>query len=126
MDVSLKRSKLFFMLCCLLTFLSVGTAQSQNANSGLIQGKVTTIDGGVAAYSTVKLSNGRSARVDKEGHYVFTALKSGSYIITVSFVGLPDQSKTLSVGEGESAVADFVLSANSKSMDEKMITDKKY
>lgn len=126
MDVSLKRSKLFFMLCCLLTFLSVGTAQSQNANSGLIQGKVTSIDGGVAAYSTVKLSNGRSARVDKEGHYVFTDLKPGKYVITVSFVGLPEQSKTLSVGEGESVVADFVLSADGKTLDEILIIGQKY
>lgn len=126
MYLSLKNSKSFSFLLCLLAFLFAGNVLAQKNNNNLIQGQVTTRDGSPAAYSTIKLSNGRSARVDKEGRYTFRDLNPGTYVVTVSFVGLPEQSQTLSVAVGETAVADFVLSADGKTLDEILIIGQKY
>lgn len=122
----LKSSKLFLGFLCFLATLFAGEVIAQKINNNIIRGQVTTSDRRPAAYSTVKLSNGRSVRVDKDGHYTFTDLQPGSYVITVSFVGLPQQSQTLSVQAGESAVADFVLSADGKTLDEILIIGQKY
>lgn len=126
MYLSLKNSKSCFFFLCLLAFLFAGNVQAQKNNNNLIQGQVTTRDGSPAAYSTIKLSNGRSARVDKEGRYTFRDLTPGTYVVTVSFVGLPEQSQTLSLAVGETAVADFVLSADGKTLDEILIIGQKY
>lgn len=123
---SMTNIKLFLVLVSLLTFLFPSDLLAQKTNSSIIQGQITTSDGTPAVYTTVKLSDGRNTRVDKEGRYIFTDIAPGSYQITVSFVGLPDQEQTLSVVADESAIVNFTLSADKQTLDEILIIGQKY
>ncbi|QQT27644.1 MULTISPECIES: TonB-dependent receptor [Sphingobacterium] len=124
---SLKNSKSLLLLFQILFFMICsGNINAQENRSGIITGRVSTTDGKSAAYSTVKLSGGRSISVDKDGRYTFENMEAGTYIITVSFVGLPEQSQTVQLADGEKKIADFVLSADGKTLDEILIIGQKY
>lgn len=110
---------LFFMICS-------EDINAQENRNGIITGRVSSKDGRSVAYSTVKLSDGRSKSVDKDGYYKFANIEDGTYIVTVSFVGLPEQSQTVQIEGGEKKIADFVLSADARTLDEILIIGQKY
>ncbi|MGJ1194691.1 TonB-dependent siderophore receptor [Sphingobacterium spiritivorum] len=124
---SLKNSKSLLLLFQILFFMICsGNINAQENRNGIITGRVSTTDGKSAAYSTVKLSGGRSISVDKDGRYTFENMEAGTYIITVSFVGLPEQSQSVQLADGEKKIADFILSADGKTLDEILIIGQKY
>ncbi|MCS3556576.1 MULTISPECIES: TonB-dependent siderophore receptor [unclassified Sphingobacterium] len=124
---SLKQSKTLIVLSYLLyVFVYTNDVMAQKVKGGFITGLVMTSDGRPATYSTVKISGNKSARVNKEGRYILEEVPEGMHTVTVSFVGLVDQSKTVTINAGESGAVDFVLSADGKTLDEILIIGQKY
>jgi iron complex outermembrane receptor protein len=114
----------FFIVTTL--FLLNQKAFSQLASAparGSIKGRVRTNDGKPAPYVNVYIvENNRKALSDEDGYFIFNNLKNGTYTLKTSFVGLQVQSQKVSVTEGETSTADFVLSENAAQLDEVSIS----
>lgn len=108
-----------FLFCC------TDTIYGQSAG-GTIKGSIQTSDGKPAEFSTVNLSGKGSIKVDKEGHYSFEKLERGTYTLTVSFVGLQAQTKTVTLNAAETLTADFILSVDAQALNEVLIVGEKY
>ncbi|SMD17753.1 TonB-dependent receptor [Pedobacter nyackensis] len=116
--------KYFYILllsCTLLIFGQKVSAQLASAvpARGSIKGKLRTSDGKPAAYVTIYIvENNKKAQSDEDGDFTFHNLKSGTYTLKTSFVGLQGQSQSVSVTEGETTTADFVLKQSSAKLNE--------
>lgn len=99
---------------------------TENILAGTIKGKVTTSDGQPAEFATVLLNDRSPMRVDKSGNYQFDNLATGSYIITVSFMGQESQKKTVELHEGETLTVDFALTKRARELNEVVIVGNKY
>jgi iron complex outermembrane receptor protein len=93
---------------------------------GTIKGKVTTSDGQPAEHATVRIKGKTAARVDKNGFFTFSGLEAGTYILSVTFTGQEPQERTVTLQAGETAVADFSLSASMQALNEILIVGDKY
>lgn len=90
---------------------------------GSIKGRVRTNDGKPAPYvSIVMVENNKKTISDENGNFSFINLKDGTYTLKTSFVGLEVQSQRITVREGETSTADFVLSENLAQLDEVSIS----
>lgn len=101
-------------------------ALANDIMAGTIKGKVTTSDGQPAEFATVLLNDKSSMRVDKSGNYQFDNLATGSYVITVSFMGQESQTKTVDLHDGEILTVDFSLSKRARDLNEVVIIGNKY
>lgn len=112
------------LIVLLLTFTFSAYAQQ-----GSIKGKIITADGDPAAYVTVSLKDKASVSTTNiKGEYTFQKVKSGSYTIRVSAIGLRGAEKTVTVTEGETSYVDFTLSESSDQLKEVVVSGnrKKY
>ena len=76
-------------------FISVQMAQAQ---TGTIQGSITTYDGKPAPYVTIALKNSKKATVSNDaGLFTLQKIDTGSHTIIISFVGLKPEVRTLIV-----------------------------
>jgi iron complex outermembrane recepter protein len=92
------------------------------AQHGILQGKVTTADGKPAEGITVGLASKKLATAtNQQGEYKLTGIKSGSYTIQVTAVGLKQVDKTVTLNEGEILVTDFILTENHATLQEVVI-----
>jgi len=118
--------KTLFLSFFIALFLFTINVYGQSAIDGTIKGIVKTNDDKPAEFSTVNLSGRGSIKVDKEGRYSFGKLEGGTYTLTVSFVGLKPQIKTVTLAAGETLTADFTLSADAQALNEVLIVGEKY
>ena len=109
-----------------LTMLLLFFVLSSNAFAGTITGKVTTKDGKAAEFATVSLNGKSRSQVDKDGMYRFENLATGTYTITVSFLGQESGNKTIELKEGETLTADFALTLAARELNEVVIVGNKY
>ena len=109
-----------------LTLLLLFFVLSSNAFAGTITGKVTTKDGKAAEFATVSLNGKSRSQVDKDGMYRFENLATGTYTITVSFLGQESGNKTIELKEGETLTADFALTLAARELNEVVIVGNKY
>ncbi|AEV99087.1 TonB-dependent receptor [Niastella koreensis] len=106
----------------LFLFLVTGLQTASLAQSGALQGKVTTADGKPAEGITVGITNKKWATAtNQQGEYKLTGIKPGSYTIRVTAVGLKAVDKTVTLNEGEILVTDFVLTENHATLQEVVI-----
>lgn len=106
--------KVLFVVALLLCNLSF----SQNSS---LSGKVTDAKGETVAGANVVLSNGsKSTTTNAEGMYSFSGLTDGSLTVTVSFIGLATEKKTVDV-KGNTTL-DFQLQDDSKVLEEVVVT----
>lgn len=105
--------------------LSVNVIAYQQKD-GIIKGKITTSDGQPAEYATVRINGKAATRVDKNGFFSFGNLEAGTYKLSVTFTGQEPQERTLTLQPGETAVADFTLSASRQALNEVLIVGDKY
>ncbi|MGI4022416.1 MAG: TonB-dependent siderophore receptor [Janthinobacterium lividum] len=111
-------------LITLLTsfFFYLNTFAQQNN----ITGHITTSDSKPAEYVSVILNDKSSGTItNANGEFVFHKLKSGTYTIKVSAVGLSSQIKTIDLKNGESASVDFMLTENAARLNEVNISGSK-
>jgi len=97
-----------------LTFIIVNGLFAQTGN---IQGRVRSADGLPVPHVTVSLKGeGKGAVTDHDGQYLIKGVKAGSYIISVSFVGMQTQEKAVTVIAGETAQLEFELLEDSQTL----------
>ena len=103
-----------------ILFLMTWAVFAQNAT---LQGKVVTSDGKPAEFVSVILKGTNKGTIaDAEGNYQLTNIKSGTYSIQVSFVGLKSESKKVTVRDNESQTIDFTLEANATQLQEVLVS----
>ena len=91
----------------LFTFLGLPAAMSQ---TGSIKGKVQSKDGNFLSMATVSIAESNTKVLTNEhGLYEINNIKSGTYKITVKFLGMDSQTKQVLLKEGEVALVDFLL-----------------
>jgi iron complex outermembrane receptor protein len=105
-----------FSLTFLFTFISLLTFAQQFST---ISGTVTTSDGKPAAYISVGLKGKALGNVtDDKGNFEIQRVKTGSYILRVSAVGIQNIEKPVVITAGENKTVDFVISQNSNQLNE--------
>jgi iron complex outermembrane receptor protein len=99
---------------------------TDDAETGSIQGKITTMDNQPAAYVTVSLKEmDRFTATDERGFFLIRNIKPGNYILQVSMAGLQPQEKHVSVKARDISSIDFSLAENQKQLEEVIITSRK-
>jgi TonB-dependent receptor len=107
--------KPFVVLLISFQLFSAAVALSQGAK-GTITGRVVDSGGGVLQGARIVLNPGEISRVsDAQGEFTITGVDSGTYAITVSFVGLDTYSASLEVKPGSAAHVDAVLKVGTQS-----------
>lgn len=104
----------------ILLLLSLTAAFAQTGN---ISGSVKTSDGRPAEFVSVLLKGTRrAASSNKSGTYQIKNVKTGTYTLIASFVGLQAQQQTIEVKSAGTTTADFVLTENSDQLQEVIIS----
>jgi iron complex outermembrane recepter protein len=92
-------------------------ANSLFAQTGSVQGKVKTADGQPAPHVNVILKGeGKGTSTDHDGQYLIKGIKPGSYIVSVSFVGMQTQEKAVTIIAGQVAQLEFDLLEDSQTL----------
>ncbi|PWK27625.1 iron complex outermembrane receptor protein [Arcicella aurantiaca] len=93
------------------------------AQNAILKGKVVTSDGKPAEFVSVSLKGTNKGTVaDIEGNYQINNLKSGTYNILVSFVGLKSETKKVTIKANETQSLDFTLEANATQLQEVLVS----
>jgi len=97
-----------------------------DAETGSIQGRITTTDNQPAAYVTVGLKElKRFAITDETGNFLIRNIKPGSYSLQVSMTGLKPLDKLITIRAGDILSIDLSLAENQKQLEEVVITSYK-
>lgn len=95
----------------------------QAQQTATIRGRVTTSDGRPAESVTVGLKgHNQGAITNSRGEYVIERVRDGQYTVVVSAVGLKTTEQSVTVGGGQAAVLDFMLSENAEQLREVVIS----
>ncbi len=106
----------------LLSYVLFLTSIQSFAQTGNIQGKVTTSDGKPAEFVNVVLERTtRGATVDEAGHYTVNKIPAGEYTLVASFTGLVTQKKQVTIATGESLTVDFTLAEYNQQLQEVIV-----
>ncbi len=96
------------------------------AQSGKLQGRVTTIQGTAINRSTVKLLNTNLGSLsDSGGGYSIQNLDAGNYKISVSAIGYAAQLKSINIRKGQTLIVDFQLAESNQQLEETVISAEK-
>lgn len=115
----MKKSTLFLKKMLFLVALMLCNYSFSQSSS--LSGKVTDAKGEAVVGANVVLSSGsKSASTNAEGMYSFSGLTDGSVTVTVSYIGLATEKKTVDV-KG-STTMDFQLQDDSKVLEEVVVT----
>ncbi len=112
---SLIRNRIFFVVLAFI-FMVFGSCDvfAQN-ESGSIAGHVTDSSGGLLQGAQIKLDpTGRTVISNQQGSYFLNNLPSGSYTITVSYVGFALFTKSVAVSAGQNAIVDVTMQVSSQ------------
>lgn len=115
------------LLTRLVAWFAVAVAPVLHAqNAGAPAGAAASIRGTVRNAATAANLNQASIRItnqpheiltERDGTYLVSGLRPGTYELTVTFVGLDPQAKSLTLAAGETAVHDFDLTSSLYKMD---------
>lgn len=93
-----------------------------NSQSSAIRGKVSTSDGKPAEFVNVILKGTTKGTIaDAEGNFSINNLKSGSYSVYISFVGLKSQTQKIELKDGETSNMAFTLQEDANQLQEVMV-----
>jgi len=112
--------KIYPIRLCLLMIFSLFSLTTF-AQSGSISGKVvddTNLP--VPGVSVQVVGTQKIVATDADGNYQITGLTSGSYTLTVKYIGFATQSQTVTVGTGKVA-ANFALKVDSQNLSEVVV-----
>jgi iron complex outermembrane recepter protein len=100
----------------LFTFLGLPAAMAQ---TGSIKGKVQSKDGTLLPAATVSIAESNTkVQTNTLGAYEIANIKTGVYKITAKFLGMPSETKQISVVEAETTTLDFFLSDANNQLNE--------
>lgn len=115
----MKKSTLF--LNRLLLFIALMLFNLSFSQNSSLSGKVIDPKGEAVASANVVIEGASKAtQTDAEGNYSFSGLNDGATSVTVSFIGLATQKKTIAVS-GKTTL-DFQLQDDSKTLEEVVVT----
>ena len=101
-----------------LTVININSFANE-AEGGVIQGKVTTSDGQPAADVSVYLKDARKGTVTNEsGEFRIKNVQNGTYELQVSLVGYETISKTVEVINNKTVTVNIEISAASVKLEE--------
>ncbi|WP_341228515.1 TonB-dependent receptor [uncultured Arcticibacterium sp.] len=107
----------------LLSLISLIILPAVVFSQGIISGKVKTSDGEPASFVNVTLKGStRGATANEEGDYEIKDVKAGTYTVIASFVGLKQQTKDLSISDGERVIVNFILEEDANELKEVLVT----
>ncbi len=112
--------KIYPIRLCLLMIFSL-ISLTTFAQSGSISGKVvddTNLP--VPGVSVQVVGTQKIVATDADGNYQITGLTSGSYTLTVKYIGFATQSQTVTVGTGK-VTANFALKVDSQNLNEVVV-----
>ena len=93
----------------------IGSAEAQSSK-GAVSGRLMDSGGGVLQGAKIELQPGDISSVsDEKGEFTINGVNSGSYSVTISYVGLEPYSGTLEVRAGETARIEQVLKVGAQS-----------
>ncbi|WP_316801505.1 TonB-dependent receptor [Pedobacter frigidisoli] len=102
------------------------TTHRNDEQTGVVRGRITTADGGVAANVTVVLKGTRLGAVtDEDGLYQIRRVPVGDYTLVVSAVGLFPKEKQIHVSSRSTVIADFSLKENHSELNEVQVNTNK-
>ena len=105
----------FFLLASLLWLFSPARAQERK---GAIAGHVTDSSGGALIGAQISVQpKGVTVVSDTQGQFFVNDLESGSYTVTITYVGFAPVTKTVVVTAGQSANADAKLEVQSQNLE---------
>lgn len=106
----------------LLSYVFFLTSIQTFAQTGNIQGTVTTSDGKPAEFVNVVLEHTtRGATVNEAGNYTVNKVPAGDYTLVASFTGLVTQKKQVTIATGESLTVDFTLAEDNQQLQEVIV-----
>src|SRR5688572_18270714 len=109
---------------CMLALLFINLTVL--AQSGSIQGRVTTSDGQPAGFVNIYLKEiSKGTASEENGNFHLKNVKAGSYTLISSLVGLQTLEKTVVVEAGKVTNLDFSLHESGKQLSEVQITTKR-
>lgn len=109
------------LMLCLGSFSVLNTIAGDEYN-GRVKGKISTLDGVPAAWVSVQLEKTNISTVtDEDGYFFLNHLKSGKYVISISYTGLQPQEKTIEVLDGQTSELNFTIQSTSKQLAEIII-----
>ena len=121
----MKLTEIFTKFFTVLFFYIAGL-QIANAQTGNIQGRITTSDGQPVAGVTITLKNTKRATISaNDGSFTLNKIDAGQHVVIISFVDLKTEERTLTVIENQTIQLDVTLSENSKKLDEVIINSSK-
>ena len=107
---------LLFLACTIQAF-------SQKGN---IKGKIITTDGHAASYVTVTLPEvKKNAITDENGFFSFHSLKPGTISVVISYAGMQEQEKTVTVQESRTIELNVTLQETAQQLDEVVVNSKR-
>lgn len=110
----------------LYTLLFILFSFSVLAQSGNVQGTITTTGGQPIPKATVKLLNTNlGSTTDDQGKYVISHLESGDYTISISVLGYASQLKSFTIKKRQTLVLDFKVAESSQQLNEVAVTSEK-
>ena len=111
------RPGLPFLLCCAL---ALGLPARAAAQAGGITGRVTDVatDGPLEAARVVLTGTTRIETTNREGHYTFRGVEPGTYQLRVLRLGYRPETQSVTLAAGETATADFGMTAAPVQLDE--------
>eukprot|EP01137_Pigoraptor_chileana_P037187 Opistho-2@33881 len=108
------------LICLLLLVCFSAFAQSQ----GNLQGTLTTANGTLLPAVNLELKElGRKTLTNEEGEFTFRNIKSGSYTLIISHVGLKKQEKTIVITAGKTTAVNYILQETTNGLNEVLIAD---
>jgi TonB-dependent receptor len=101
-----------------LLALSVLVSTAAGQGKGTINGKITDSSGGVLQGAHIELQpNGIVTVSNERGEFFISGLDSGSYKLTVSYVGFKSLTKDVAVSAGQSAGVEAKLEVESQNLE---------
>ncbi len=110
------------IVCMLLCVIAVQFTMAQSSN-GAIKGKVTTVDGKVAASVTVQVKNTRKvALTDENGKFEIDHLSAGNYILLITLIGYETKEQPVVVSAGKATGIELQLQLSHSQLEEVVVT----
>ncbi|RYZ24507.1 MAG: TonB-dependent siderophore receptor, partial [Sphingobacteriales bacterium] len=94
-----------------------------SAQTGSIRGLVKTADGKTAEAVNISVKGlKKTAAAANNGTYLLKNIPVGTHTVEATFIGLKTQEQTVEVKENEATTVDFMLTENSKELEEVIVT----
>lgn len=107
----MKRIELLLTCLVALALLAWSAGEAQGQATGQIAGRVTASDGAPLSGAAVA-ADGYGAITDADGRYTIAAVPAGTYTVRVSVIGYSEQTQEVTVTAGQTATANFQLTAS--------------